>query len=260
MKIIDVYDKNSGKILTCNGISVFEMIDDYFANLPVEYRKNYDENLKTVEIFRVDGFSMDNSGEYDYENNRISFCNFSSIVHEFMHMASYDKKKNKMAFAKNVCDFERGLMEGMTEYLAMQVNGLEEASVYHFPVFCVSMLSSIEGLFEPYFIPNYQKFLKLFPNKRDILSLMYSLDYYNENVYETETDRDLMEHSIKDTIDSLIDIELSVETDSKKLRLYKENFMDMLSDDSMEVYLGEFFSDYIDYSNCELTQRLIKKR
>lgn len=260
MKIIDVYDKNSGKILTCGGISIFKMFDDYFSTFPVEWRKNYDNNLKTVEIFRVDDMPMDNSGEYDTENNRIRFINFSSLPHELVHMASYDSKNDKMAFAKNVSDFETSLIEGMTEYIAMQIVSLEKPIAYHFPVFCISMLSEIEGLFEPYFVPSYQKFLKLFPNKKDILSLMYSLDYYNDNVYQDNPKYELMKCSIKDTIDSLIDIEFSIEKDSKKLKLYKEKFMDLLNDDSMETYLGDFFGDYIDYANCELNKRLIKKR
>ena len=260
MKILDVYDKNSFKDLTCGGNLIYEMIDNYFSMYPVEYRKNYDTNLKTVEILRVDDMLLDNSGEYDADNNRVKFTNFKSLPHELMHMASYDKKKKKMAFAKDVIDFELGLVEGMTEYLAMEIIGEVEPQAYHFPVFCVSMLAEIPSIFEHYFIPNYDKFLGLFPNKRDILNLMYALDYYNESIYQTVQDNEKIALTIRDTIDALIDIELSMESDIRELRLYKEKFMDLLNNDTLDSYLGEFFPDYVDYANCELTQRLIKKR
>ena len=140
MKILDVYDKNSFKDLTCGGYLIFELIDNYFSLLPEEYRKNYDTNLKTVEIFRVDDMIFDTSGEYDTDNNQIKFTNFKSLPHELMHMASYDKKRKRFAIAKNVTDFELGLIEGMTEYIAMEVVGAQEPNAYHFPVFCVEML------------------------------------------------------------------------------------------------------------------------
>ena len=89
---------------------------------------------------------------------------------------------------------------------------------------------------------------------------MYALDYYNESIYQTQPDSEKLGITIRDTIDALIDIELSMEKDIKNLRLYKEKFLDLLNNDSLDNYLGEFFPDYIDYANCELTQRLIKKR
>lgn len=270
MKVLDIYGKEDLEILTCNGVVINKIMDNFFKRFPSSYRENYDKNLEGIEIWKLDehydGFT---AGEYFESYNVLLINRFSSIVHELMHVASCDFKTRISAFCrkKEGYLFEYALIEGMTEYLSALAHD-SSPDDYLFETFTVSMLSNIEGIFEPYFIPSYDKFISLFPNKRDIISLMYSLNYYNnKNVDYTcgiikglsDIDRIKVEHSIKDVIDALIDIQVSMKMGMFNDKIYAEKFMDLLNCEVMDTYVGEYFEDYVDYSSEQINKRILRR-
>lgn len=270
MKVLNIYSKKDLDILTCNGVIVSKTMDNFFKKFPKTYRENYDKNLGSIEIWKVDEhYDGLTAGEYFEKHNVLLLTSFSSIVHELMHVASCDHITRNSAFCKEKGQllFEYALLEGMTEYLS-SIAHESTPTDYFFETFVVSMLSNIDGIFEPYFIPSYEKFIGLFPNKRDIISLMYSLNfYYNKNVEYTcghdgeisDTDRAGIKHSICDIIDTLIDIQLSMKMRKKDDEIYASKFMDLLNCDVMDIYVGEYYGDYVDYANEQINKRVLRR-
>lgn len=272
MRVLGIYGKDDLDVLTCEGRIVSEIMNKFFKKFPQMYRKNYDNNLKTLEIWKIDEHYEGNpGGEYYETHNLLIFRKHTALIHELMHMSSYDSFNKKIAFVKlrDGILFETALLEGMTEYLSsIALN--RESTDYFFETFAVSMLSNIDGIFEPYFIPSYDNFIKLFPNKKDIISLMYSLNYYsnkseqfltsyNGNSSDDDVSITRIEHSINDVIDSLIDIQLSMKMGSRKDKIYGEKFMDLIGSESLIHYLGDFHEDYIDYANEQINKRILRR-
>ena len=269
MEILEVYDKTSD--LRYMGKNIFDAMDMFFCLFPKKYSKNYYRNLKSLKLFKVDDF-YDNEldGYYDMNNNTLFFSDVSVIGHELMHMASYDVVKGNYAFDNNDEDISNGFIEGMTEYLTIMLWGENYISSYYFETFCASMLSNIDGIIKSYFMPNYDNFINLFPNKKDIYSLMYSLGYYSlktEKIVDV-TDVDKIEvldrlkikEAIKNTINSLINIELSYEKDINNLIEYGDKFMDLITVDNVKEYLLNLCPEYLDYAYCQVKQRIRCKR
>ena len=264
MKVLEVYDKNSD--LKYRNVSVFKRMDDFFKKYPSEYGENYYRNLETLKIFKVDEVHDGADGEYFANDNTLLYRFISAVGHELMHMASWDQINKNMAFLGNSEFYGMGLMEGMTEYLSMKAFNRTKPIAYPFETFCVSMLSEIDGIFKPYFIPNEKEFINLFSNKRDIYSLMYSLEFYHDEVIgsfnslilgtEPEVKEETLQSSIRDTINSLISIELGYEKDSEKLKLYSEKFMDLISSDIVDYYLDAVYPNYINYANRQIKKRI----
>lgn len=233
---------------------------------PNEYRNIYDENLKTLEIHRVDEmFEVNDSAEYYPIGNVMIFKSFAGIPHEMMHMASSDRVNSKSAFLREgiYSLYENGLVEGMTEYLSCIAKG-GEPDTYFFEYFSVEMLSSIDGIFKPYFIPSYDGFVSLFPNKKNICSLMYSFDFYHDGISKIDdntSDRviSMIEGSVKSTIDSLIDIELSFDKSRYERKLYGEKFMDLISNIDLKMLVSDVCPDYLDYANHEIKKRILRR-
>lgn len=270
MKVVEVYTKKDLDKLTCQGKIVSKVMDDFFEKFPSEYRKNYDKNLRCLEIWKIDEMHNDSdTGEYYELLNTMLLRDFGSFVHELMHVASRDNETGLSAFQRmkyaNFC--ENALIEGMTEYLASFA--LESGpSDYFFETFTAAMLSNIDGIFEPYFIPSYDNFVNIFPNKKHILSIMYALTYYSFKIEEMDkginTDfddniRGRVEHSIKDVIDSLLDIQLSMKMGRSANREYSDKFMELITSDVMEDCLGMFSSDYMDYANEQINKRVLRR-
>lgn len=270
MKVLDIYGKKDLDVLTCNGGIASEIMDDFFSNFPKLYKDNYDKNGETLEIWKIDEhYSGATGGEYYDLHNLILLRKYSSLIHELMHMSSCDYITRNSAFFKSKQGplFEMALVEGMTEYFA-SLALKSKPTDYFFEVFTASMLDNIEGIFEPYFIPNHDRFISLFPNKKDIVSLMYSLNYYSNKTEamalgEIEIDEDVVmtriEHSINDTIDSLINIQLSMKMGRKNDKLYGEKFMSLISGDDLVHYLGDFYDDYLDYANDQINKRILRR-
>lgn len=266
MKVLDIYNKDDLDLITYNGELICDLMDRFFSKYPIEYRKNYDTNIETLEMYRVDEMvdSFDNA-QYVPSSNVLTFKSFAALPHEFMHMASADRSNKRFAICRDgeYSLYENGLVEGMTEYLSCVLkNG--EPDTYFFEYFVVSMLDSIDEIFRPFFIPSYDEFIKLFPKKIDIVSLMYSLDFYHNsimNIDDRTDDYDIkrVSESVKNVIDSLINIEISMRRNIKDKRIYGDKFMDLISNNDLESILLDVCPEYKDYAYHEIKKKLFRR-
>ena len=267
MKVLDVYDKKDIDLFTYNGKTISELMDNFFLKFPSSYRENYDRNIDTLEIYRVDEMNDPNdSAEYFTISNVLMFKSYAALPHEIMHMSSYNSEMKKTAFlhAGVYNLIENGLYEGMTEYLScVAKNGAP--NTYFFEYFVVSMLSDIEGIFEPYFIPSYKKIVSLFPNKKDIISLMYALDNYQNRINlltneSSDVEISMVDDAVKSTIDSLIDIELSFNKDKLERKRYVDKFMDLIADENLDSLVSDVSPEYYDYAYHEVKRRVLGRK
>jgi len=268
VKIVGVYGKKDLDRIMVNGKCVSKIMDDFFKMFPSYYRHNYDKNLKTLKIFKVDESYSNSIGEYSDIHNVIIIQKFYAIIHELMHMSARNSKTKCNAFVRSYDEslFEIALVEGFTEYLRTLAIG-DKPMNYFFETFVASMLSNIDNIFEPYFVSGYDKFIKLFPCEKDILSLMYALSYYQSNMELIEEDEDnkdysinILRRSIGDVIDNLIDIQLSMKMGDKKNIEYANKFMCLLSDDELSCYLRYVWDDYLEYANNEVKKRILRRK
>ena len=172
------------------------------------------------------------------------------------HMASNDMLNKQNAFETKL-DIEDGLIEGMTEYSFMKAYNLNKPSSYPFEVFCVTMLEDIPNIFKPYFVPDKKEIINLFPNRKDIYGLLYSLNTYNKimldyisNQYmDTDIiiDLTLFMNAFRATVDNLINIELSLEKNSNELKIYKEKFMDLINSECIYNAVSSLYPSYQKY-------------
>ncbi|MGN1358173.1 MAG: hypothetical protein ACI4WU_02265 [Bacilli bacterium] len=261
MKVIDIYGKNDLDRLMIDKRTVKEIMDSFFMKYPVRYRKNYDRNLKYLELYQLDEINESWRAKYFPTIDKILFIEPYHVVHELMHMAHYDRKKKLMAIEQKDILWEDALIEGAAEYLANEATGYPTCA-YMFETFVICMLSSIDNFFEPFFIPNYEQFIKLFPNKKDILSLMYALDFYHNNCnigmnsekYPLVVNK--LGIAIREVIDSLINIEVGIDRDEYSRRLYQEKFMDLITSELVHLNLVNYFDNYKDYANDQLKRKI----
>ena len=269
MQIIEIYDRNSD--LRCHRKNIFKTTDMFMNRFPLEYRRLYDKNLETLEIFKVDEIDrMISNGIYDNKDNIILYTDSIALGHELFHVASTDVDKGISAIECNM-EYEEGIIEGMTEYLYMLAYGLKKPDSYDFQVFAIRMLEHIPDLFKYYFIPSHKEFIKLFPNRKDIYNLIFSLDVYTEksneyleNLCSDRDDDGLIEingaiKSIKDTINNLITIELSIEKDKIKLNDYSNKFMDLIGSKGIDEMIGVLYPDYYKYASEQIKSRILKR-
>lgn len=268
MQVLEIYDKNAD--LRSHGKNIFMTMEKFFANYPLEYRKNYDKNLNALEFLKCDMLESDAyDGRYLARRNVILFSNSDSLGHELFHVASYDASKDTSGF-ENDEDFDQGLLEGMTEYFRTKAYDLIEPDEYDFQVFCVMMLETIPDIFKHYFIPNYFEFIKLFPNKKDIYNLLLSLDEYHDGYIhflkslamdkdDEAIDINAMKMAIINTINNLISIELSMNNDKQELIKYRDKFMDLLGSVGMELEVKRFYPKYYEYAEEQLKRRILER-
>ena len=268
MKVLNLYDKNSD--LRCYKKNIFKTMEIFLKHFPEEYKTCYKRNLDSLELFKVDRMDDETmTGAYNNQANVIFFEMNNSLGHELFHVASNDLVNNIYAFESKI-EIEDGLIEGMTEYLTMKAYDLTKPGSYAFEVFSVTMLEDVPNIFRPYFIPNHKDFISLFPNKRDIYSLLYSLNTYNElsldylaSTYTNKdilVDMDILVNSIRDTFNNLIALELSMEKDNYKLKEYSDKFMDYLMSDNVRFILNELYPNYLRYAEKQINKKVRKKR
>ena len=266
MKVLDVYYEHDLDLISYKGKSIREMMDNFFLCFPNSYRNNYDRNIETLQMYRVDEMrDVKDSAQYYPGPNVLMFKSFNNLPHELMHLASSDRKNRQFAFCRDgeFSFIEGALIEGMTEYLScVAKNGTPDD--YLFEYFVVSMLSSIDGIFKPFFIPSYGEFISLFPNERDICSLLYSLDYYQDGILLLDKDAkgveiDRIGDAVKSTIDGLIDIGLSFNKDRRERKVYSDKFMSLISDDNLSSLVGYVCPEYLDYAYHEVNKRLLRR-
>lgn len=268
MQVLEIYDKNAD--LRSHGKNIFKTMENFFANYPLEYRRNYDKNLETLDFLKCDTLDSDAySGSYDTSRNVIFFSNSNSLGHELFHVASYDALQETSGFESDR-DFDQGLLEGMTEYFRTKAYGLTSPDDYSFQVFCVMMLENIPDIFKYYFIPNYFEFIKLFPNKKDIYNLLFSLDEFHNGYMrylesfamdkdDEALDINAMKMAIRNTINNLISIELSMNNDKQKLIKYRDKFMDLLGSVGIELEIKKFCPKYYEYAEAQLKRRILER-
>ena len=269
MKVINIYDKNSD--IRCRGKNIFKTTEKFLSKFPKEYSECYYRNLNSLKLFEVDRMMHEEmNGQYDDGANVIMFSNRQSLGHEMFHMTQNDMINGVNAIESNI-DIESGLIEGMTEYLNMQAYGLKEPESYSFEVFCVTMLKNIPNFFRPFLIPSHDDFINLFPNTKDAYSLLYSLNSYNEiemdylEAYYNEDDDiiidiDKAQESIRDTIDNLINIELSFGKNKNELNIYGDKFLDYLGSNFIGDVLRQLYPDYFKYAEKRINRKVRKKR
>lgn len=261
MRVIDIYEKNDLDRLMIDKKSIKEIMDSFFMKYPARYRRNYDKNLRHIELYQLDEINDSWRAKYFPTIDKILFIEPYHIIHELMHMAHYDRKKDLMAIEQKEILWEDALIEGAAEYLANEATGYPTCA-YIFETFVICMLSSIENFFEPFFIPSYEQFIKLFPNKKDILSLMYALNFYHHNydICEDSEEYPLVVNklgvAIREVIDSLINIEIGIDKDEYSRRLYQEKFMDLITSEFVHLNLVDFFYNYRDYANEQLKRKI----
>lgn len=264
MKVYDVYDKNS-KILD-HGRNIFKTTEKYLANFPEQYSKCYKRNLETLELIKADRLSdTSQAGLYNPEANTIVFSHNYSLGYELFHMASNDMVSKQLAFESKLC-VENGLIKGMTEYHHMKAYSLKNPEAYSFEVFAVMMLEHIPNIFESFFVPREKGIFSVCPSKKDMYTLLCSLDLYNEmtcdylsQLYaEEDGSIDLIEivRTIKHVIDSLISIELSLYSDRAELINYADKFMDLINSDFISEIVREFYPRYDRYADKQIKKRI----
>ena len=267
MKVIRVYDKDSD--LRCYNRNIFKATESVLSEFPHEYGDCYRKNLETLELIQVDKFfDASMAGCYDNEANAIYFNKKAALGHEMFHMASNDLESETNAFSSKKA-IELGLIEGMTEYFKMKAYDQDMPGAYPFEVFCVTMLEDIPNIFKSYFIPNHKEFISLFPNKRDIYSLLYSTDSYNKMYLDfleadcagkdPTIDMNLLRNTIKDAFNALVEIELSLEQDPHELKRYDYKFMEYVGSNRLGLLFQELYPRYYEYAD-KLIDKKIRKR
>lgn len=138
----------------------FKKVEEVLQNFPSEWSKNYYANKKNLKINYEEAFSKNFSGSYDHDTNMITIFSKDALPHELFHMAFRDEEKiskkiiensdfyyaNGVSFFRYQNDekifYNKGLTEGMTEYLSRKCS-FEEG--HSFEYFFTNLLISIYG-------------------------------------------------------------------------------------------------------------------
>ena len=134
----------------------FEKVEKVLETFPIECRKNYYKNKKSLKIRK--NSSIVAYGDYDHEKNKINLCDERALSHELFHMAFRDKRKIKkrlcrggsLVYSNGIAykDIKTnklggvGLTEGFTEYLSRKCSNFKGQ---HFLYFFTDLLISIYG-------------------------------------------------------------------------------------------------------------------
>lgn len=74
MKVLDVYSKKDLGLIIFNGVDIITFMDRFFSKFPNSYRENYDKNMGSLEIYRVDEMmDIDDFASYIPELNVLLF-------------------------------------------------------------------------------------------------------------------------------------------------------------------------------------------
>ena len=268
MQIIEIYDKSCN--LKSNGKNVFKTMNSFLNKYPTEYRNLYDQNLLTLELFKCDELDdLLTGGMYDETNNIVYFVKSKYIGHELFHMASTDRCVGVAAIESQM-DCEEGMIEGMTEYLFMKAFDLKGPTAYEFETFAVDMLTNMPDLFKHYFIPNHSEFIKMFPNRKDIYNLIFAIATYHENYMayldylcdekrNPSIDSNVLKKSIRQVINNLITIELSLEKENSQLKEYSSKFMDLIGSYEVADAISSLYPKYYEYAENQVKNRILKR-
>ena len=221
---IDIFDRNNIE-LYYNDIYVLDLMNRFFRRLPERYRVNYNNNLHDLTLIKS------NYGKYYQDDNLLIFDKPIVLIHELMHMASYDKYLNMDGLVDR-WDNGIGINEGMTEYLTMSATLGGSPSTYYLQTFAAEMLLNLVPIFECYFVPDYDKAGMLFKESDTFSHLIYLLDYYTCHELKENPSYDVTILLVKRILYDLMMIGIN----------YKRNSYDY------EIYKCYFKKKYIEYS------------
>lgn len=266
MQILEISQGNTKPIIV-NGQDVFQRMDNFFKTKPASYRQIYDKNLNDLLIYHVDQINDTLvQGEYHDEDNIIYITTPSAITHELIHCSTNNQESGLFAFCGNYLGLEIPLIEGMTEYFATIINEEKMPNNYYFESFVAQMINKIDGVNATFFeAKGNQELLNLFPGYQKICmySLLYSLNHYNLNHYKSLETAKIDHRIIKDIqriLKALLTIQINYEKDSQVLKTYYEEFLDILSSDYLNFYLGELYPEYKNYAYQLISKSKTRKR
>jgi len=236
---IDIFDRDNSELYYDNKY-VLDIMDEFFDTLPLRYRRNYDINLDTVILVK------DNYGKYFPDDNLIVFDRPLVLIHELMHMASYDRYLDVDGYSDSY-DNGVGITEGITEFLTMQAILKKIPSTYFLQVFAVEMLVYLLPVMEYYFIPDCDKFKSMFDNMELIDNLIYLLDYYTYHEVLDKPDEGVTLLLVKKIIDDLMMIGMELKNKSYEFELYKNYFIRKYQEYSKryKIFMMDEIKEYI---------------
>lgn len=175
----------------------FKKVEEILDLFPVECRKNYYENKKTLKI-KVEKSNGEREGFYDVYKNEITLYNIDVLPHELFHMAFNNKDKLDKKIYKdlnvyfsngiecimekdgNECLYGGALNEGFVEYLSRKCSSLRGYVYYYY---FADLLISIHGedILKYAFCNNFKSFIN---DKRffDIGSLYKELENLSRKI------------------------------------------------------------------------------
>lgn len=137
------------------------LVEKLLESYPVEWRRNYYNNKKTLKINKIDELDsiLDTvQGTYDEEKNLITLYSDTAIIHELFHSCFRDgeklnkqiKEKSSYCYCNGIAmknkttniKFGVALTEGFVEYVSRKISGSKGCE---FEYFIVDLLISIYG-------------------------------------------------------------------------------------------------------------------
>lgn len=168
-------------------LPLLEKLFDYTkeSNLKTIYK-----NLQTSNIIRKPLLLFgSSSGYYDTELNKIEYYSYSSLKHEFLHMAStYYDNNTDTAYTgfkqyKNGISIGIGLNEGYTELLTARIYNKGKIEAYPKEVKIAKLFElffdnpkDMEDYYFNYNLPSFIHYMEKYAKKEDIIKLMLDID------------------------------------------------------------------------------------
>lgn len=166
-----------------------EKLEEYTTE---ENLKRAYKNLKTISIEKMSpvySFLYSVAGEYDMEENKITYLS-SAIGHEFLHMcSSYYDKENKQyysGFRQSNSEYSIGLAlnEGYTELLASRIyNKNNKVTAYSKPVKIAQLFElffdnpkNMEKYYFNHDLSGFIHYMERFASKQEIIDILFKLD------------------------------------------------------------------------------------
>lgn len=150
----------------------------------LEKRSKNDKEFFNTNIWYT-SFNIGDNGFYI--DDEITYSNSFVLLHELLHMSSYDRDNNIDGFTDKYGN-GIGLTEGMTEYLVMKINYLDTPTTYYLETFVTEVIMGITDIESEYFRADKKGLLK----KIEIKHLMDELDiFYRYHILVDDFDTDI---------------------------------------------------------------------
>ena len=249
------------------GKGILTKMDEFFRNVPAEYRINYYRNLTSVDIEYVSNIDNCCDALYDPYGNIIWYSLSESLPHELFHMASNDREKNRIGLGFGEVS---AIDEGIAEYLKLMLFELNDSKFYPFEAICGNIILDYPLVLGTFFMADHDGFIQLFREENTVETLMNKLNSY------TKTNGYLLKMLYTDGVnakydkDALIDIRIAVNNVIKYLTLlaiqnsdkinineYINKLLWLLNSNSIFKYFKIFYPEYMDDTK-EIIRKLVK--